>query len=139
MIDLQFYVIEEASGLKTRIDSNLNLGSIFKGTEKKVPIAIFNAGDETAITPQVSIEEYFQTGKNYLEAKQWKNLSLSKSSDFTTLLQVPDIPANSWMPGKDIYFEDFSQYSTAAGTKPDQNWIVWGGNEYVWEVTCFLC
>jgi hypothetical protein len=38
------------------------------------------------------------------------------------------------MTGKDVYFEDFSQYSTAAGTKPDQNWILWGGNDYVWQV-----
>jgi hypothetical protein len=133
-VDLQFYFVEEATGLKTKIGDALDLGSLFKGTETKTPIAIFNNGSEPAISPKVSIAEYFQVGKNYKDAVTWKTLSLDKNSGYTTSLQLPDIPPKSWMQGKDIYFEDFNLYSTSAGTRPDMNWTTWAGSPYVWEV-----
>jgi DeoR/GlpR family transcriptional regulator of sugar metabolism len=78
MVDLQFYYIDEASGQKIKIDNNLNLGSLFKGTESKIPIAIYNNGDEAAISPQAKIFEFFQSGKDFSESVEWKKLSLSK-------------------------------------------------------------
>ena len=134
MVNLDFYVVETSSGLKTKIENNLDFGSLFKGSVKKNAIAIFNSGDETAVSPKVSIAEYFQAGKNYSECVTWKKVSLSENVEYGLSVQLPDIPANSWMAGKDIYFEDFSSYPNAAGTKPDQNWLLWQGNEYVWEI-----
>jgi hypothetical protein len=71
MVDLQFYYIDEASGQKIKIDNNLNLGSLFKGTESKIPIAIYNNGDEAAISPQAKIFEFFQSGKDFSESVEW--------------------------------------------------------------------
>jgi hypothetical protein len=133
-VELQYYVVDEASGLKTKIENALDLGNLFKGSEKKIPIAIYNAGDETAVTPSVSIAEYIQQGKNYKDAVTWKSLSFDKNSGFTTKLSLPDIEPNSWMAGKEIYMEDFSGYTTATGQRPDQAWTLWQGNEYVWQV-----
>ena len=134
-VELEFYLYEELTGVKTKIDNQaLNLGNLFKGTTKKIPIAIKNIGDAVAVAPSASIAEFFQNGKNYSEAIKWKKLSLDKNVDFNTSVLLPDIAPNSWMSGKDIYFEDFSQYSTAAGTKPDMSWFLWAGNEYVWEI-----
>ena len=133
-IDLQFYAVEESSGIKTLIGDTFDIGSLFKGNEVNLPISIYNNGTETAINPRVSIVQYFQEGKNYSQAVTWKKLSLDKNSNFSTSILLPDIPANSWMPGKDIYNENFSGYPTVAGTRPDQDWTVYAGSQYVWEV-----
>jgi len=134
MINLEFYVVEPSTGLQTKIENAYDFGSLFKGTQKRVPFAIFNSGDETAVKPRVSITEYFQSGKDFRECVTWKKLSLNENIGYGTSIQLPDILPNSWMQGKDIYFEDFSAYPNAAGTKPDQNWMLWSGNEYVWEI-----
>lgn len=133
-VALEYYHIDETSGIKTKIENALDLGSLFKGSEKKIPLAIYNAGDETAVKPTASIVEYLQQGKNYKEAVTWKSLSLDKNSGFTTKLSLPDIPPKSWMAGKEIFMEDFSGYTTASGQRPDQTWTLWQGNEYVWQV-----
>jgi hypothetical protein len=133
-VDLELYLVEETSGIKTKIDSVLDLGSIFKGSEKKIPIAIYNNGDEPAINPKASIAEYFQDGKNFHEALTWKKVSMDKSSDFTIMVNLPTVQPKSWMQGKDVYMENFNGYSTTAGTRPDQNWTLWAGSQYVWEV-----
>ena len=134
-VNLNYYIYEEATGLKTPIGDAYDLGSLFKGSESKTGIAIFNSGDETAIKPMVSIGEFIQQDANFKESVTWKSLSLDKNAGFTTnKLSLPDIPSNSWMSGKDIYFEDFSGYSINSGAKPDQTWTLWEGNSYVWQV-----
>jgi len=134
VVNLQFYAIEPSTGLIEEITDQYNFGSLFKGTNKKVSIAIFNSGDEPAISPRAYVSEFFQTGKDFKECLRWKKLSLSENAGFATSVVLPDIQPNSWMQGKDIYFEDFSSYPNAAGTKPDQNWMLFQGNEYVWEI-----
>lgn len=131
---LEYYAVDESSGLKTKIDNALDLGNLFKGTEIKKPIAIYNAGDEIAVKPVVSIAEYIQQGKSFKEALTWKSLSLDKNSGFVTKLSLPDIKPKSWMSGKEIYMEDFSQYTTTSGQSPDQTWTLWQGNQFVWQV-----
>jgi hypothetical protein len=133
-VELQYYAVDSSSGLKTKIENALDFGNIFKGGEVKKSIAIYNAGDETAVTPSVSIAEFVQTGKNYKEALTWKTLSFDENSGYSTKLSLPDIKPKSWMTGKDIYMEDFSGYTTATGQRPDQAWTLWQGNEYVWQV-----
>lgn len=134
MVNLEFYAVEPSTGIKTKIENTYDMGSLFKGTQKKIPIAIFNSGDETAIAPRVVISEYFQAGKDYSECVRWKKVSLNENVGYATSVQLPDILPNSWMQGKDLYIEDFTSYPNAAGTKPDQNWMLWAGNEYVWEI-----
>lgn len=134
MVNLEFYALEPATGLLTKIEDQYSFGSLFKGSDKKVSIAIFNSGNEPAVSPKAYVAEYFQTGKDFKECLRWKKVSLSENAGYGTQVLLPDIQANSWMQGKDIYFEDFSKYPNAAGTKPDQNWMLYQGNEYVWEI-----
>lgn len=133
-VSLEFYRVEESSGVKTLIGDTMDIGSLFKGADHYIPIAVFNSGDEPAISPKVSVVEFFQDGRDYNEAMQWKSLSLDRHANFLKTINLPDIQPESWMQGKEIYFEDFSSYSTAAGTRPDQSWMLWAGNEFVWEV-----
>ena len=44
-VDLEFYSIDEASGAKTKLNDVYGFGNLFKGTQKRVPITIFNNGD----------------------------------------------------------------------------------------------
>ena len=57
-VKLEYYQIDPASKVKTKITNALSFGNMFKGTNKKIPIAIFNAGDTEAVSPTVSIKEY---------------------------------------------------------------------------------
>lgn len=131
---LDFYVIEEATGIKVKIDDSYSFGNLFKGTQRKVPLAIYNRGTSPAINPIASIQEYKLDGTTYGESYKWKNVSLSKNAGYGQSVQLPNIQGKSWMTGKDIYYEDFSKYSTEAGTKPDQEWLLWGGSEGTWEI-----
>ena len=134
-VSLDYYLYDQSTKLKTLISDALDMGSLFKGSESKTAIAIYNSGDETAIKPMVSVAEFMQQGANFKEAITWKSLSLDINAGYiTSKLSLPDIPAKSWMSGKDIYFEDFSGYSTSSGSKPDQTWTLWEGNTYVWQI-----
>lgn len=132
MVDLEYYSIDEASGLKTKLNNAMSFGNIFKGTRKLVPITIFNNGDTTAVSPSVSIQEY-PIG-NYTECYKWKKISFSKTDGYVTNLKLPDIQPKSWLKGKDVVMEDFNNYPVIAGTKPDQTWLLWAGTNFAWEV-----
>ena len=131
-VDLEFYSIDEASGAKTKLNDVYGFGNLFKGTQKRVPITIFNNGDSPAITPKARIAQYPTGG--YTECFKWKKLSFMKNGNYTTSLELPDIAPQSWLKGKDVAFEDFNNYPTVAGTKPDQSWLLWKGTDFAWEV-----
>jgi hypothetical protein len=132
-VSLEYYWVEPSSGIKTKIDPLYDWGNIFKGNEQKVAIAIYNIGDEPAVGPIVQIDEYLQEGKDYSEAVIWKTLSLGENADFSTSVICPDIPAQSWMPGKDIYYEDFSGWPFTR-TPLDNTWSYVAGGPTVWQV-----
>lgn len=129
-VNLEYYEIDEASGVKTEINA-VSFGNMFKGTRKKIPITIFNKGDTTAVSPVVTVKQ-FPNGSN--ECYTWKKVSFDKEKNFGTTLKLLDIEPNSWLKGKDVQFEDFNNYPTIAGTKPDQSWLLWEGTDFGWEV-----
>lgn len=134
-VKLEYYRIDEASGQKDKLNDVLGFGNMFKGTQKKIPITILNTGDTDAVSPVVSVGQY---GDNFNECYKWKKISFDKNQNFVTSLKLPDIKAGKWLNGKNIQFEDFNNYPTVAGTKPDQSWMLWEGTAFGWEVNCFL-
>lgn len=132
MVDLEYYQIDEASGLKTKLNNAMSFGNMFKGTRQLIPITVYNNGDTPAVSPTVSIAEY--PGGNNAESYKWKKISFSKTDGFTTSLKLPDIEPKSWLKGKDVVMEDFNNYPVIAGTKPDQTWLLWEGTNFGWEV-----
>lgn len=130
-VKLEYYKIDEASGQKEKLNDVLGFGNMFKGTQRKIPITIFNTGDTDAVSPVVSVGQY---SNNFSECYKWKKISFDKNQNFTTSLKLPNIKANSWLSGKTIQFEDFNNYPTVAGTKPDQSWMLWEGTAFGWEV-----
>lgn len=131
-VDLEFYQIDETNGQKVKLGDAVSFSNMFKGTQKRIPITVFNSGDTIAVSPRVFIEEY-PSGK-YTECYKWKKLSFDKDKNFTTSLKLSDIEPKSWLKGKTIQFEDFNNYPTIAGTKPDQSWLLWENSSFAWEV-----
>lgn len=131
-VKLEYYLIDEASGTKQKLGGSLSFGNMFKGSQSKIPITIFNAGDTTAYSPVVTIKQY--PGSKYNECYTWKKLSFDKTDGYQYTLTLPDIPPNSWLRGKDVQSEDFNNYPVVAGTKPDQSWLLWEGTSLAWEV-----
>lgn len=114
------------------MNDTLSFGNIFKGSQSKLAFTIFNAGDTTAVSPTMEIQQYPTGG--YTECYQWKKISLSENDGYGIKLSLPDIAPNSWLEGKDIVEEDFNNYPQVAGTKPDQSWMLWNQSDYAWEV-----
>ena len=132
-VELEFYLVEELTGVKTKIDNILDLGSIFKGTEKKVPIAIYNAGTETAVSPKVRFTQYMQDGSDYYEALTWKTLAEDKYAEFVTSLQLPDIQPKSWLAGKSVQYENFNSYPPIRTALDNESWWVDEGLAGTWK------
>lgn len=133
-VELEFYSLEESTGIKTKLESAYGFGNLFKGAQVKVPIAIFNKGDTEAVNPTAKITEYTVGNGNYSEPYKWKKVSLSKNMGYAQEVKLPTIKPLSWMTGKDVYFEDFSKYPPDSGAKPDQEWSLWGGSDKAWEI-----
>lgn len=131
-VKLEYYQIDETSGMKVKLNDTLSFGNMFKGTQKKIPITIFNSGDTTAVSPVVSIAQY-PLG-NYVDCFKWKKISFDKEKNYSISLKLPDIQPKSWLIGKEVQFEDFNSYPTIAGTRPDQAWLLWKGTDFAWEV-----
>lgn len=134
-MELEYYVFDERANTKTKIDSNYGFGSIFKGEQVRVPIAIYNPNDYPAVNPVASIMEFtMDENKDYLEAYKWKKLSLSKTMGYEQAVALPTIKPRAWMTGKDVYFENFSSYPPDSGVQPNQDWSLWAGSSKVWEI-----
>lgn len=131
-VDLQYYLVDQQTGQKTRINDAISFGNIFKGSQSKVAFTIFNAGDTVAVSPTMEIQQYPTGG--FTECYQWKQISLSETDGYGIKLKLPDIKPNSWLEGKDIVEETFDNYAQIAGTKPDQSWLLWHQSDYAWEV-----
>lgn len=131
-VKLEYYQIDPASKNKTKITSALSFGNMFKGTNKKIPITIFNAGDTEAVSPVISIKEY--PDGNSQEPYKWKKVSFDEHKNYTTSLSLPNIKPGDWLEGETVQFEDFNNYPVVAGTKPDQSWLLWEGGQFAWEV-----
>ena len=131
-VDLQYYLVDQTNGQKSRINDVVSFGNMFKGSQSKVCITVFNAGDTTAVSPVMEIQQY-PTG-NYSECHQWKQISMNETDGYSRRLELPDIKPNSWLEGKDIVAEDFNNYPQVAGTKPDQTWLLWKQSDSAWEV-----
>lgn len=131
-VNLEYYKIDEASNSKIKINNALEFGAIFKGTQKKIPITIFNSGDSPAISPEVTLTKH-PDGK-YEDAFKWKKISFDKDKDYGISLKLPDIEPGTWLKGKTVQFENFNDYPSVAGTKPDQSWLLWEGSAFGWEV-----
>lgn len=120
-VDLKFYSVDE-NGSKKELSGVASFGNIYKGNQSIMELAIYNAGDSTAFSPVLSIKQY---GDNKT-APSWKSLSFdSSSTDWVQELELDDIEPHSWLRGYDIQTEDWSSYSTAAGTSPSDDWILW--------------
>lgn len=132
-VNLEYYLVEENTGVKTKIGNILDIGSIFKGTEKRIPIAIFNAGDETAISPKVKFAQYIQDGSNFYEALTWKKLAEDKYAEYSLSLQLQDIAPNSWLKGKRVFFENFNTYPVIRTALDTETWWVDEGLQGTWK------
>lgn len=133
-VKLDFYEVDQKTGIKRPIDGAYSFGNIFKGNQKKACFTIFNSGDTPAITPIVSVKEYPSEDNKYKEAADWKRISFMESSNYGFKLDLPDIQPNSWLQGKDTYAEDFNNYPVVAGTPLDSTWMTWQNVSTTWEV-----
>lgn len=131
-VKLEYYQIDPSSKRKNQIMGALSFGNMFKGTNKKVPITIFNAGDTEAISPVVSIQEY--PDGSFTEPYKWKKVSFDEAKNYQNTLKLPTIKPGSWLEGETIQYEDFNNYPVVAGTKPDQSWLLWEASPFAWEV-----
>lgn len=128
---LEFYTVDIANGKRTKIEGAMAFGNLFKGTQTRVPITIFNNGDTTAYKPVCSIKQY--PDGEYAPV-EWKKLSFNQNTDYGVSLELPDIEPKSWLKGKTVQFENFENYPVVAGTKPDMSWLLWEGTSFGWEV-----
>lgn len=133
-VKLDFYEVDQKTGLKKPINGAYSFGNIFKGNQKKACFTVFNSGDTPAINPVVSIKEYPSESTDYTEAVTWKRLSFMEASNYGYKLELPDIEPNSWLQGKDTYSEDFNNYPVVAGTPLDSTWMTWQNVSTTWEV-----
>ena len=99
-VKLEYYQIDPVSKNKTKITSALSFGNMFKGTNKKIPITIFNAGDTEAVSPVISIKEY--PDGNYQEPYKWKKVSFDEHKNYTTSLNLPNIKPGEWLEGETV-------------------------------------
>lgn len=135
MVRLEYYKVDEATGLKEKINNIYSFGNLFKGSQKQIPISIKNVGDTDAISPVITMKQYVsEDGKSYPEAYKWKRLGYSKDTITEVELRLPDIKAGGWLEGKDVFTEDFSLYPTVAGTPLGNDWVVWQGTGLSFEV-----
>lgn len=129
-VDLKFYSVDDL-GNKTELNGVTNFGNIYKGNQAIVRLAIYNNGDTTAYDPVLSIKQY---GTNAI-APKWKSLSFdSSTSDWSDKLELDDIEPKSWLKGYDIASENWSSYSTLAGTEPDDSWVLKQSSKGYWNV-----
>ena len=112
-VQLEYYLVDQQTGQKQKMNDTLSFGNIFKGSQSKLAFTIFNAGDTTAVSPTMEIQQYPTGG--YTECYQWKKISLSENDGYGIKLSLPDIAPNSWLQGKDIIEEDFNNYPQVAG------------------------
>ena len=56
MVDLEYYQIDEASGLKTKLNNAMSFGNMFKGTRQLIPITVYNNGDTADIKYRNELE-----------------------------------------------------------------------------------
>lgn len=135
MVKLEYYKVDEVTGLKEKINNIYSFGNLFKGSQKQIPISIKNVGDTDAISPVITMKQYVsEDGKSYPEAYKWKKLGYSKDTITEVELKLPDIKAGGWLEGKDVFTEDFSLYPTVAGTPLGNDWVVWQGTGLSFEV-----
>lgn len=134
-MELEYYKVDELSNVKEKIDHTYGFGAIFKGEQKRVPIAIYNPNDYPAVTPVASIVEFtMDENHNYSEAYKWKKISLSKNIGYTTSVELPTIQPHAWMTGKDVVMEDFSSYPPDIGASLNPDWMTWSGSNKIWEI-----
>lgn len=129
-VDLKFYSVND-SGKKTELNGSASFGNIYKGNQSILNLAIYNAGDTTAYSPILLVKPFNDSSEPVL----WKTLSFDKnSSEWFESLELEDIEPHSWLKGYDIQIEDWSSYSTAAGTSPSDDWILWQSARGYWNV-----
>ena len=129
-VDLKFYSID-GNGNKKELNGSLSYGNIYKGNESVATLAIYNAGDTTAYDPVLSVKQY----GDYADSAKWKSLAFDiDSTEWTDSLELDDIEAHSWLKGYNVQTEDWSSYSTAAGTEPSDDWILWQSSKGYWNV-----
>lgn len=119
---LDFYSYDKETKISTLLDGNFSLGNIFKGSFGIGTLRVFNSGDKTAINPIIKISSY----NDNTQILPWKGISFSQDYDFDNSLSLNDIPAGEFATGKDIYYEDFSNYDyQAAQPIAGENWSTW--------------
>lgn len=129
-VDLKFYSVD-SNGNKKELSGSVSYGNIYKGNQSTIGLAIYNNGDTTAYDPVLSIKQY----GDYVESAKWKGLSFSEdSAEWVDTLTLDDIEPHSWLKGYNIQSEDWSSYSTAAGTEPSDDWILWQSAKGYWNV-----
>lgn len=129
-VDLRFYSIDQ-NGNKKELSGTVSYGNIYKGNESTIGLAIYNNGDTTAYDPVLSIKQY----GDYAESATWKGLAFDATAkDWVKTLELDDIEPHSWLKGYDIQSENWSSYSTAAGTEPSDDWILWQSAKGYWNV-----
>ena len=130
MVDLKFYSVDD-SGKKTELSGIANFGNIYKANQSTIALAIYNAGDTTAYDPVLSLKQY----GDFVSPVKWKSLAFDiNSSEWGNTLKLDDIEPQSWLRGYDISSEDWSSYSTTAGTSPDDSWTLWQSSKGYWNV-----
>ena len=129
-VDLKFYSVD-SNGNKKELNGTVSYGNIYKGNDSIQTLAIYNNGDTAAYDPILSIKQY----GNYAESVKWKSLSFDiDATEWETSLQLDDIEPHSWLKGYNVQEENWSSYSTAAGTEPSDDWILWQSAKGYWNV-----
>jgi hypothetical protein len=114
-VDLKFY---DANGSEISLDKSVgghDFGTVRKGQQYVYPVVVKNVGSNDAKglyvkgSPLNSINDANATEyNNQVRASTWKSFSLLPNRDFVTQLNLPNIPANSTMIGKQEFIENFT-------------------------------
>lgn len=119
---LDFYSYDLTTKVSTPLNGTFSLGNIFKGSLGIGTLRLYNSGNKKAINPILKISSY----NDNLEILPWKGISFSHDYDFSNQLTLEDIEPGSFAIGKDIYFEDFSNYNfQSAQPIVGENWSTW--------------
>lgn len=104
--DLRFYDLDDNELDTSSPEGGLQFGTVRNKKGSVLPIKIKNTGDKEAIDcqlfastlhhpTQVSPEEY----EKELVAKKWKSFSLYVNSNYTSMLELGNVPPNSFVRG----------------------------------------
>jgi hypothetical protein len=120
-VDLRFYDLNGQEISLDKATGGHDFGIVRKNSQYIVPVIIKNIGTTDAVAlsvkgsplhspSEISAEEY----ANEVMAGNWKTFSFLPDRGYTSLLSLPNIPANSTMIGQKELIEEFDNPASSA-------------------------